>query len=375
MAVDRKAMKAQLESRIEESSKVKDSNGKKTYESYLDLPTENIDGEDVKFPMYSILKSATDIGKTHEHFFNIIPWQCGSKYPSVDYPDRKKGDWVYFLDLHIHDNVGPEKKRVVCPLRNYGKRCPICEHRDELLKEANNKDERREVYKAKNPKRRAIYFVRVSEDGKNNEEFKKGVQIADIPYSWSEAEFQKAATLPRGGGLIPYAMDDKSGREIMLCVKKTGEGFYSVDGHKLLERNYEITDEELDSTFALDEHVKLHPYDKISSMYWGEDEEVEEEAPEAETKEEAVDPAPEKSSEKSNVCEMGSECHDVTEEAPGCPAGGEFGIDFNSFEDCDTCIIDSECKAEKRKMTQAKKEAKPASGRKRPRMTDDSIPF
>lgn len=369
MAVDRKAMKAQLGARIEESNKVKDSNGQVPFESYLDLPSVTVDGEDQKFPMYSIFKTATD-NKVHDHFFNIVPWQCSSKYPTVDYPERKKGNWVYYLDLHVHTNVGPENKRVVCPLRNYGKKCPICEHRDELLKDANSKEERREVYKAKNPKRRAIYFIRASQDGGTNEEYNKGVQIADLPFAWSEGEFQKVATLPRGGGLIPYAMDDKTGREIMFSVKKVGEGFYQVDGHKLLERDYEITDEELDSTFALDEIIKLHPYDKIASMYWGEeDDEVIEEEEDEDVTEEA---------DNINDSSDNNDDEPIEEEIPGCLAGGEYGIDFNSFEECDTCVIDAECKVEKRRLTalkKAEKEVKKPTGRKRPRMDKDTIPF
>lgn len=373
MVIDRKEMREGLVKRTNESNKKQDAQSTVPYESYLDLPSVDINGEQKTFPTYSILKSATEVGKTLEHFFNIVPFSIGNKYPTVDY-DFKPGQWTYWLDLWVHTNVGPDKKRVVCPKRNYDKRCPICEHRDELLKEAQTKEERKVIYQEKNPKRRSIYFVRVSEDDKDSEEFKKGVQVLDVAYAWMEQELQKEATLPRSGGIIPYAVDSDEGREIRVCVKKTGEGYYQVDGHKLIERNYEISDAEIEQTFALDECIKLHSYEKLSSIYWGEDEE--EEVPEV-IEEEIIEEDINK--ETGEITSHVTDSKPMEDDVPldnepvelSCPEHGNFGADWSSFDECDSCELEMDCKIAKRNLNKAKKTEKTeekVTPRKRPKL-------
>ncbi len=58
-------------------------------------------------------------------------------------------DWVFQLNYWVHHNVGPNKASVVCP-RTFGKPCPICEQKQNLLSNwpyPKGSDESKEYFK------------------------------------------------------------------------------------------------------------------------------------------------------------------------------------------------------------------------------------
>ena len=196
--------------------------------------------------------------------------------------------------------------------------------------------------------------------------------VMDAPYAWMEQELQKVATLPRGGGIITYASDNEEGKEVLYYVTKAGEGFYQVEGHKLLDRDYIITDEEIEQTFPLDKCIKLHSYEKLSAMYWGEDEEDVEKDEETTTLNSSTgDDVPSFSAPPVDE-------DDDEDEENICPTGGIFGKEFGKYDECGDCDEEIDCMITLKKMKLSeKKKSKGDSNppRKRPSQMNDEIPF
>ena len=66
--------------------------------------------------------------KEGKNKINIIPFEVKSKnHPRVHQGILEVGDLDFSLDIFIHRNVGPNKASIVCPKKNYGKACPICD--------------------------------------------------------------------------------------------------------------------------------------------------------------------------------------------------------------------------------------------------------
>lgn len=70
--------------------------------------------------------------------------------------DIEKGELWYRLQIKKHFGIGSEDKAVICPT-TIGKKCPICEHRAQLLAQGRGTDDA-EV-KALSAKKRELYYV------------------------------------------------------------------------------------------------------------------------------------------------------------------------------------------------------------------------
>lgn len=64
------------------------------------------------------------------YYLDILPYVVSIP----NHPFVKQGDLWYRNDVYVHWGIGPTKSWYVCPL-TVNKRCPICEHREELRKE------------------------------------------------------------------------------------------------------------------------------------------------------------------------------------------------------------------------------------------------
>ena len=203
-----------------------------------------------------------------DHDINIIPYDAGPNDPHTP-----EGEPTYCLDIYIHQNVGPRDRQFVCPDWNYKGKCPICEHRNKLLKDPPEGDREKKRHDdltyALKPKRRTVYNIIVMTDAK---EEAKGLRVLEIAHHFLEKELQTLAGRgkAKGKGYIFYAHPTE-GR--LVCFSRTGTGAKSTSygGYSLEDRDYDLPQEWLDAALALDEHIVAHPtYEEIAEAFWDE---------------------------------------------------------------------------------------------------------
>jgi hypothetical protein len=74
-------------------------------------------------------------------------------------PIEPDGDWYFSTAWHY--GMGPDRKSVICHAVTYGNRCPVCEMREELLKNGN--EEEKKAAKQMLPRDRIFANVWISE--------------------------------------------------------------------------------------------------------------------------------------------------------------------------------------------------------------------
>lgn len=91
---------------------------------------------------------------------------AGDKYADV-------GDLYYERTYFVHANVGPNQEKVLCPAKNFGKPCSVCEHRQKLFNDPKaTKKEKGELA----PKERQLFLVL------DHAQKDKKAQLWDISY-------------------------------------------------------------------------------------------------------------------------------------------------------------------------------------------------
>lgn len=354
MAIKRSEMKAQLGKRLEEQQKHKNK-GVTDYESYFETP-EGV----------GIFNTKPTDGDGTDYGYDIIPFVAGNNFPTNGY-NIKSGDLAYVLDVWVHRNIGAGNKSIVCPLKNYNLPCPACEKRVEVLAEQGQmeKEEYRKFSKTIEeliPKRRVIYNVICRSDSKQEE---KGIQIYENSHFYTEKKLQDAAKRPRGGGLVPYP-DPDEGKTIWQNWKLKGEKEWEVAAPIFEDRQYVISDEEIETATKLDQIISLLDYDEILELMGNHKSKPVEE----EKEEPVVNRRGLKQEEKEYPSGPITEddiplaFKDDPKPETGtqvCPFGGEFGNEFDDYQECDNCGIRSDCKFAKE---EAEKPKTPAKRRK-----------
>ena len=332
--IDRKGMAEQLKQRAHESEQTKDA-GLFDSQSYFFIP----DGVSRWIPKGS--------KNGEEHFFDILPFRVGDRYPIQRVESRKiqlqPGEWTYWLDVWIHRRVGPENRIAVCPSKSYGKPCPMCEHFFALLDDEEDDERRKRIWQEKGAKRRCVFNVWVHD---NDSEREKGVQIFEVAHFFMEKELRERAKDRKTGEEILYASPGRDGRQIYFkIVSKGGTGQrIEFTGHNFYKRDYEIGDELLSRVVQLDQLLVLHSYDELNEMYWA----GSQPGPQPDQPvDEGVGPRRPGPATVSGQAE-----EDTRASVPSCPVGGEFGKDFNEFHDCERCEADlfEQCRAAKDRM-------------------------
>lgn len=280
----------------------------------------------------SIIKDGVDVSewwcKEGEHLIDILPYIAGANNPEKKI---KKGEVSDHATYYVHKNVGANDAMFVCPLANFGKTCPICEHSKEL-KEEGVEDI---VWQKLKPKRMTVYNVIVYDDAK---EENKGVQVWIVAHWNMERHLNVLAQKPRGGGKVLFSHPDL-GKSISFKRVGSGKDNTQYLGHNFQEREvdgvaYTIPDELLDATYCLEEIVHVAEYDEINSAYYGSKANKAEKEEEIDIPQETVKPrlrggkpvpVPTPEPEKAPVC---------------------FGIEIDQIEDCGNCGLYDECMVE-----------------------------
>lgn len=280
------------------------------------------------------------VTKDEPHLIDILPYQAGDNPPQIDrrHPVRP-GEWMYCMEIFVHDNLGPLNDRVVvCPARNYGLPCPVCENIAEQVKEGAEWEDYSDIAL----KRRCVYNVAVYDDKKEEE---KGAQIWEVAHKYSEKQIQLIAKQRGDRGLVPFSHPSKDvGKSIQFSVGS--DKYKTISGFSFVDRVDDVDDKMLEGAKVLDEIIEVLPYEDIKALFTG------------------------SASKEAEVHE-----DDVDDDAPdfdpvkvsGCPFGHVFGVDIETHEDCKKCSNEEfeACSAEADRLQEEEKRKKEEEERKK----------
>jgi len=258
--------------------------------------------------------------------FDILPYEISSNYhPLVASKALSKGDPDYNLTLWVHTDVGPNKAKYVCPNKNYGKPCPICEAQQKA-KDNNDKTTADALF----PKRRVYYnIVDAMDRDKGVQLFETNVKYFQKPLEVADEDARKD---PDQEGYTFFADPGEGGRCIKVsgsAEKFAGHDFVQATNISFAKRRDDI-DDLLGDVIPLDKCIKLLSYEELESAFMGGiDEDIEDD------KEESVEKPAKKSAP---VEEDEAPSAKKEEKADGCPNGHKFGKDWGECKECDACF-------------------------------------
>jgi len=308
--VGKKEMYDALSERVKESYESRDKSGKfKTF----------IKEDEVTIPIWKCGQS--------EHIIDVLPYVIGDNSPS---PKVKKGDYGYVLIVWTHDRIGVNEESIICPNRNYSDKCPICEEQKRLKDEGYEWDS--PEIKALEPKKKTLYNI-ICYD--NDEEVAKGVQLwVTSHWNFERIVTELAKATPRSGGSYVAFADPDEGKSI--AFKREGKKATDTKylGHKFVDRDYVISQEDLESAQCLENLLDIREYEDIQETFLctrvekiGEHKEDKKQADET-TQRGGVSRLRRRETTQDKAPEPG-----VDE----CPAGGVFGDDNDKLDQCNGC--------------------------------------
>lgn len=227
--------------------------------------------------------------KDGEHLLNIIPFIAGKNCPNQD-----EGYATHVLDIWVHQRVGPSSTNHICLAKNFKKPCPLCDLQREMRKDGGFSED---DIKALQPKRRTVYNVVVLD---TVDEERKGVQIWEVSFHFMEKHLANLAKNPRGGGFVPF-QDPDTGKSISWVIEPKGGYNKDYIGHRFVDRDSEVTDEQLEAAWTLDEIIHIPSYNelqKVAELVRGgaeneDDDQGEPEPPKQERRKRQPEPEPE----------------------------------------------------------------------------------
>lgn len=244
------------------------------------------------------------------HDLNILPWRIGSKnhpevYRTKDEPETLKngkpnpnkvcvGDFDYVLDIMVHKNIGPGNGDYICPKKNFGKPCPICDRADELWKDEATKKEARNLF----AKRRCVYLVQELNDQlvPKTSEDATTPKIMEVSHSVFTQGLQgKATSCLRGKGVVNFA-DLEEGKVVSFNIEEgtmgNGKTFKKAANFEFNDRVEDISDEILEKCPSLDSLMIIKTADQLRAALYGDPDDVENDFDEQPDEEAAEERAP-----------------------------------------------------------------------------------
>ena len=205
---------------------------------------------------------------------DVIPYVVSDKR----HPDAEAGAEVGTLwpsrRYYVHRGVGAEENSYICPLKTFGKPCPICEYASARARQGGDREE----LKALRPKARDLYNVIDLDDPD------KKIQLFDM------SGFLFGDTLTKE--LIDASDDEqcfaelKGGYSLKLRFEKKSfnrNEFWAVDRIDFVERKKDYKESIIEETVPLDDILVEPDYKTLEKIFLmaegGEDDEEEEERP------------------------------------------------------------------------------------------------
>ncbi len=334
-----------------------------------------------------------------EHEIDIISFETGEQHPNSE-----PGQWHYVVRLQVYMTVGALNVPYVSPHDTWGDQDPIREWM------ASKGRLPTEVFKKVAPKERAVFLIWCHD---TPEEEEKGIQIWETSEYNSYEKMEEQAKLPRGGGHIIFANEDKGGKRWFFEIVK--EGTYTdrsgkekegtkFKAFKFIERpegEEAIPDKIMDKSFPLDEVINMHPdYDEMYKAHHGQlPETTEELTPGSETqtadgtkvtsdngdepnhiKEEAPpseeDTAKTEAQRPARRAVRKSPPTAKKEDVPSgtCPHGHTFGSDNEQHTECQGCPVWQECSNKEVELMDTKKPESSEQEEKEPEKKEEKTP-
>jgi hypothetical protein len=287
-------------------------------------------------------------------------------------PRCKKGEVDYLLDVYVHKSVGPARDEFLCLQKNYGRACPICEHREELREQGEDEDVIKELY----PKRRVLYNIK---DLKGES---KKIQLFETNHFQFELEIQKEAETDQDGEFVVF-FDPEDGKSVKFRGYEDtykGRKYIKIEKVSLENREKQYKESILEKTIALDSLLVVPSYEEVRDSFFGvvgsSSDDEDDETPKKRSKvietddDEDDDDRPKK---KGKVDDEDDDEDDDDDDRPKkkgkveeedqpkkkssskCPHGHVFGKDCDSTDECEDCKLWDECSDE---FTILKKKAK-----------------
>ena len=207
-----------------------------------------------------------DVPKKGKMQLDIVPYYVATdNHPLVYRKKMNIGDPDYVLDIWVHKKIGPGEVDIVCPKKNYGKPCPICDYSQERYKEYGKEDE---DYKNTRPKRRVMYNVL---DAKNDSDLLV-FEVSHYLYEKEVIDEAKAEGETRGESYLDFA-DPKEGMTVE-CRTVTepfgGNEVTKFKNFKFLDREAGIITKALmKEAIAFDKFLILYTEDQINEFLHG----------------------------------------------------------------------------------------------------------
>ena len=258
-----------------------------------------------------------DVGTYHD--LNILPWRIGTKnHPEVVAGNAKVGDYDYVLDLMVHTRIGPNNGDYICPKKNFGKPCPICDRADELWKNEDTKDDARSLF----AKRKCVYLVQELDD-KFHAKSEKPMIYETAHATFSKELQSRATSCLRGKGVVNFA-DPDEGKVVSFSVNEgtmgSGKKFKQAGNFEFNERTEEVSDEILEACPSLDTMMVIKTPEQLKAAMYGDPEDVEEDFENQQDEaEEQATPARFRDNEPADYAEGRSRHTDVEEEEAPAP--------------------------------------------------------
>jgi len=219
--------------------------------------------------------------KSGTALLDILPFTAGKGNPWAD-----EGALHWERTFHIHQNVGANNERMICPRLTAKKKCYICEYRAKLAKE--DEDDNEETIKALAPKERQLFNLN------NRKDTEKGFQIWDFSAHLFGRDLNarlRNADEDDGwenffhaeGGLtlkVGFEDDTYAGRSFVRCA--------SID-FKPRKEDYD-EEEVLEKTLCLDDLLVIPTYEetKKALLETDEDDDDEDDEPKSKKKSKAA---------------------------------------------------------------------------------------
>jgi len=327
---------------------------------------------------------------------DILPYTVTEE----NHPDRDDerdiatpGTLWYKRPYKIHNNVGMNNTRVVCPT-SVSRKCPICEYRAKLLRDGANWQD--DTVKALKPSDRNLYVV----VPKRHPKYDEKPHIWDISQFLFQDKLNDELEEDEDYGIFP---DLEEGLTLKIRFSEESFGkntFASTSRIDFEEREEQYDESILDEVPALDDVLSIPTYEQIEKMFFemddeGEGNDEDEETPpwsgksgrrgrdseeddeddadrvprsrgrlSASEQDDENDDEPEKPRKRKFAKTRREEEDDENDDEPEkprkpirrnkpkddedersfkCPYGHKFGHDCDEYDDCEECELWNEC--------------------------------
>lgn len=224
--------------------------------------------------------SFLSVKKAEVKRLDIVPFTAGAGNKYAD-----EGELHYERTYYAHRGIGPNNDSYCCLAKNWGKACPICDHKASLVKKGTSNDD--DEVKALNWKERQLWCVL------DQGEKEKGLQVWDVSHFLFGKYLDEKVRTADDHEYDNFA-DPVEGMTLRIGVTEEKGGGYTYCKFSDIEfkpRKEPLDPELVESAPCLDDCLIEVPYDKLKKIFlqMGDDDETEEEDEEEDDK-----PAPKK---------------------------------------------------------------------------------